>query len=265
MNLDNPFKIVTLVCVLVLLRIVWGVWRSAPARRFMVELLDSGLIAFLLVFVIIRPFVVQAFYIPSGSMEPTFLEGDRILVNRFVYRLNQPQRGDILVFVAPDQALDPRDEFQAPGQARKPQDDKKDFVKRLIGLPGDRIHVVAEVGVFVNGHLLREPPGAAMPEYNWPADELGNSTGKDYTVPQGCYLVLGDNRNLSRDSHVWANRKTGEAEPYLEANRVLGKAMVIFWPPSRIHLVSDNRDVGLVEEPVVAERMTDSPSYISQR
>jgi len=252
MNLDNPVKIVTLVCVLVFLRIVWGLWRSAPARRFTVELLDSGLIAFLLVFMIIRPFVVQAFYIPSGSMEPTFLEGDRILVNRFVYRLNQPQRGDILVFEAPDQALQPQDET------------KKDFVKRLIGLAGDRIRVAAGVGVFVNGHLLREPPGAAMPEYNWPADELGNLTGEDYTVPRGCCFVLGDNRNLSRDSHVWADQKTDEPKPYLETNRVLGKAMVIFWPPSRVRLVSDNRDVGLVADPIVAEQMTDSRWYVSQ-
>jgi signal peptidase I len=253
MNLDNPWKITSLVAALVFLRIIWGLWHQAPARKFMVELLDSGLIAFLLVFLVIRPLVVQAFYIPSGSMEPTFLEGDRILVNRFIYRLNPPHRGDVLVFEAPAQAKDPTD------------GEKKDFVKRLIGLPGDRIRIEAGVGVFVNGRLLKEPPGAAMPGYDWPADELGNSTGAEYRVPQHCYFVLGDNRNLSRDSHVWADRDTGQPKPYLEDNLVLGKAMVIFWPPTRIRLVSDNRDVGLAEEPVVAGAATGGLFYLGRR
>ncbi len=241
MNLDNPWKIAALVSALVFLRIVWGLWRSAPARKFMVELLDSGLIAFLLVFIIIRPFVVQAFFIPSGSMEPTFLKGDRILVNRFIYRLNPPRRGDILVFEAPPQAKDPQDH------------QKKDFVKRLIGLPGDRIRIVAGVGVFVNGHLIQEPPGARVPNYDWPTDEFGNLVSEGYQVPEDCYFVLGDNRNLSRDSHVWADPMTGEPKPYLRAERVLGKAMVIFWPPHRIRLVSDNRDLRLLGESVVTE------------
>ena len=250
MNLDNPWKITSLVAALVFLRIVWGLWHQAPARKFMVELLDSGLIAFLLVFLIIRPLVVQAFYIPSGSMEPTFLEGDRILVNRFIYRLNSPQRGDILVFEAPPQAKDPTDNH------------KKDFVKRLLGRPGDRVRIVAGVGVYENGHLLKEPPGAAIPGYDWPADERGSSTSAENRVPDNCYFVLGDNRNLSRDSHVWADRETGQPKPYLEADLVLGKAMVIFWPPTRIRLVSDNRDVGLTQDPVTAEATTAPLAYV---
>ena len=71
MNLDESWKIAALIGLLAFLRIVWGLWRNAPARRFSLELLDSGLIAFILVFLVIRPFVVQAFYIPSESMVPT--------------------------------------------------------------------------------------------------------------------------------------------------------------------------------------------------
>ena len=119
-NLDSPWKIVVLVATIALLRVVYSVWKSAPYRLGMLELLDSGLIAFALVFFIIRPFVVQAFYIPSASMEPTLLGHDkgkivntrpdltytdtvhdRILVNKFIYRLRLPERQDIVVFRAP--------------------------------------------------------------------------------------------------------------------------------------------------------------------
>ena len=225
-----------LVGVLVLLRIIWAAWKSAPSRKGMIELLDSGLIAFTLVFLLIRPFVVQAFFIPSGSMEPTLLPGDRILVNKFIYRLNSPQRGDIIVFDAPEYAL--VEEFDPKtGQIVRQQ---ADFVKRLIGLPGDRIKIEAGVGVFVNGELLHEFPGTVMPDYDWPVDVYNRPTGQ-YVVPPDSYFVLGDNRNNSRDSHMWM--QDGQAKPELPKDRVLGKAMVIFWPPQRIRLLSDSKQV----------------------
>src|SRR5947209_2236106 len=90
------------------------------------EFLESALIAIVLVFLVIRPFLVQAFYIPSGSMRPTLIEGDRILVNKFIYRVSSPHRGDVVVFVAPHSA----------------SPDEKDFIKRIIGLPGDKIAVI---------------------------------------------------------------------------------------------------------------------------
>jgi len=224
MNLDQPWKIAALIGLLAFLRIVWGLWRSAPGRRFTLELLDSGLIAFILVFLAIRPFVVQAFYIPSESMVPTLMPGDRILVNKFVYRLNEPRRGDIIVFDAPPEAVQ--------------GNDKKDFVKRLIGLPGDLIEINSDDGVYINGRRLEEAPEVALPDYSWPADNAGRPTGQPYRVPDGCYFVLGDNRPYSKDSHIW-----GE----LEARRVLGKAMVMFWPPMRIRLLGDNHEVRLKE------------------
>src|SRR5205823_6429741 len=90
------------------------------------EFLESALIAIVLVFLVIRPFVVQAFYIPSGSMQPTLMVGDRILVNKFIYRIVKPNRGDVVVFVAPHLA----------------STDEKDFIKRIVGLPGDTVQVV---------------------------------------------------------------------------------------------------------------------------
>ena len=109
--------------------------------RSVAEILESGMIAVALVFLIIRPFILQAFFIPSPSMEPTLLgkngSGDRILVNKFAYRLGKPHRDDVVVFLAPPAAT-----------VGIPPD--SEFIKRLIGLPGDRLEVVAGV-VTVNG------------------------------------------------------------------------------------------------------------------
>jgi signal peptidase I len=260
MNLDQPWKIAGLIGLLLFLRIVWGLWRSGPARTFMLELLDSGLIAFILVFLLIRPFVVQAFYIPSGSMEPTLMgplrdptyrgespettlrrsrQGDRILVNKFIYRLNPLRRGDIVVFDAPEQALH--------------GDGKKDFVKRLIGLPGDLIQIKRGDGVYINRKRLADPPGVPLPDYDWPVDQFGLPTDAPYRVPSGCFFVLGDNRNDSNDSHRWTDLATGEPRPEVPADKVLGKAMAIFWPPSRIGLIGDNRDVSLSPRQAMVE------------
>ena len=230
-------------------------------RPFMVELLDSGLIAFALVFLLIRPFVVQSFYIPSGSMEPTLMGppkadyhaslmgqhamisyratgGDHILVNKFIYWINPPERGDIIVFDAPPQALQGRP--------------KSDFVKRLIGLPGDLVEVRRDIGVYVNGELLQEPASNPIPHYDWPAGPDGLPTGKPYRVPAGCYFVLGDNRDESYDSHAWTFG--GEPRPELETGRVVGKALLIYWPLHRIRLVGDHGQVRLGGAATVAGR-----------
>jgi signal peptidase I len=230
--LDQPWKIGLLVIALLVARVIWGVWPKAPGRRAMIELLDSGLIAVVLVFVLVRPFVVQAFHIPTGSMEPHLMPRDRILVNKFVYRLNPVRRGDIIVFRAPEEAA-------GPGQ-------QKDFVKRVIGLPGDRIQIRRGEGVYINGRLLAEPPGVPTPNYSWPINGLGRPGEDPYLVPGGCYFVLGDNRNNSRDSHAWVDAD-GRPHPFVEEERLQGKALAIFWPPSRIRLVGDHRDVGVPE------------------
>jgi len=161
MTLDQPWKIAALIGLLAFLRIIWGLWKEAPSRRFMVELLDSGLIAFILVFIIIRPFVVQAFYIPSESMVPTLLPGDRILVNKFIYRLNPPRRGDIIVFDAPEYAL-------------QPGDGRKDYVKRLVGLPGDRILVRRQEGGVHQRQAVTRRSGRATAREGLPRGRVGS-------------------------------------------------------------------------------------------
>jgi len=224
-NLDSPWKIVVLVATIALLRVVYSVWKSAPYRMGMLELLDSGLIAFALVFFIIRPFVVQAFYIPSASMEPT-LKGhdkgavvntrpdlrytdtvhDRILVNKFIYRLRQPECQDIVVFRAPTYALGV-------------SNDHTDYIKRIIGLPGDRVEIRKSEGVFINGEKLDEPyiRDGRQVDYDYGPVVLGEDE----------YFVMGDNRRDSNDSHKWGP---------LEGDRILGKAMLIFWPLGRLSL-----------------------------
>ncbi len=222
----------------------------APLRhrfaRFLSNLLDAIVYAGILVYLIIRPYLVQPFYIPSESMVPTLLVGDVVMVGKYPYRIGEPKRFDIVVFRAPDWALNP---WQVPG--------KTDFVKRLIGLPGDVIEIKAGEGLYLNGELLKEPYINGIPQYSmkiigglvYEYDEFGNVwkggpnmnrvpviddaeiekvlTSPSEPIPSGKYLVLGDNRNGSSDSHHWG---------LLDAERVVGKALFIFWPPTRIGL-----------------------------
>jgi len=204
-SLDSPWEILAIVAAVGLLRVVYTVWKESPHRGFMLEIFDSLLIAFALVFFLIKPFVVAAFFIPSGSMRPTLHERDRLLVNKFIYRLTEPRRQDIIVFRAPPEAT--------------PDDSQKDFIKRLIGLPGDVIQVRGYDGVYVNGVKLEE-------SYIGPLYTADYDFGPS-RVPEGRYFVMGDNRRDSNDSHRWG---------FLARENVLGKAMVIFWPPGRMAL-----------------------------
>lgn len=201
---------------------------------------------------ILMYFVVQAFKIPSGSMRNTLLEGDHLFVNKFIYgvrvpfthkrllRFAKPQRGDILVFQFPtDDAND--------AHCGSPQYGK-DFIKRLIGLPGDTVQVRGQQ-VIINGKSLtpeaytqyldysRQPP-MPMPlpkdEYQklWQSHQLdrrlGDSVRDNFgpvTVPQGSFMMMGDNRDRSCDSRFWGP---------VEDHYVKGKAWMIYWPPSRI-------------------------------
>lgn len=145
---------------------------------------------------------VQAFKIPAGSMMPTLLIGDHILVDKSIYRNGRaPQRGDIIVF-------------------KFPEDETKDFVKRVIGLPGDTVQIRNKL-VYVNGTPLddhaysqRMDPGMIEAHIN-PRDNFGPST-----VPNDSYFVLGDNRDQSLDSRFWGA---------VEASKIKGKATVVYW------------------------------------
>lgn len=219
---DNPWEVVGLICVIVAVRVaVPRIPMSRSARATTLEFVDSGLIAALLVFCILRPFVLQAFFIPSGSMRPTLIEGDRILVNKFVYFARDPRPGEIIVFNAPPAA----------------SADDIDFIKRVVAGPGDRV-TVRDGALYRNGMRIVEDYIAQEPRYTWP--DPGNPQ-RWLSVPDDSYVLFGDNRNDSNDSHRWGDwdPTTGQwvARPFVPRENVLGRAMVIFWPPHRIQLL----------------------------
>ncbi|MEM6837065.1 MAG: signal peptidase I [Cyanobacteria bacterium P01_C01_bin.120] len=154
----------------------------------------------------IRTFVAEARYIPSGSMEPTLEINDRLVVEKISYHLNPPQRGDIIVFWPPESL------YQDAENRRKDA-----FIKRVIGLPGDTVEV-RDGTVFINEEALAEDYIKAEPNYTWGPE----------TVPDESYLVLGDNRNSSYDSHAW------QPDSFVPKDNIIGKAVVRFWPPSRV-------------------------------
>lgn len=168
------------------------------------ELVETIVIALVLAF-LIRTFVVQTFYIPSGSMEPTLLVGDRIMAYKIFYGLDQASRGDIVIFKFP---LDP----------------KKDFIKRVIGLPGDRIEIV-DKKVYVNGEKLIEPYVIHQDRWDigFPRDDYG-----PVQVPPDSLFVLGDNRDSSEDSRYWG---------FVPGENIVGKAFLIYWPPWRVRII----------------------------
>ena len=182
-------------------------------------------LAALLIAILIKTFLIQAFYIPSGSMEPTLVPDDRILVNRLAYRFGDIERGDIIVFADPTPSEQDRGIAGAflhwlgegIGVAR-PADD--DFIKRVIALPGETWEIRDGV-TYVDGRRLDEP-------YVNQADPDTRSFGPE-TVPDGMLFVMGDNRNHSGDSRFAPPSGLG----YIPIDRVIGQAFVIIWPPSR--------------------------------
>ncbi len=193
-----------------------------PVLQFMGELPGLILMAFILA-LLIKTFLVQAFFIPSGSMEPTLLPGDRVLVTKVPYYFHDPRRGDIIVFEDPDPKQQPDRGvvggffhwmFQGLG-VQKPENE--DFIKRVIGLPGDVVS--AKNGqVYVNDQPLDEPYLTVK------TADFGPTT-----VPAGSLFVMGDNRGNSLDSRFGLG--------FIPIDKVIGKAEVIIWPPSRMGLL----------------------------
>lgn len=163
------------------------------------DTIDSIVVAFV-VAMIIRAFFIQAYKIPSGSMLNTLLIGDHILVNKVAYLFTKPKNGDIIVFEYP---LEP----------------EKDFIKRVIAVPGDRIKMVNKK-VFLNGKPLDEgytryESEMVFPEYMNPRDNF-----EEITIPKGYYFVMGDNRDASFDSRFWG---------FVPEKSIKGKALIIYW------------------------------------
>ncbi len=175
------------------------------------EYAEAAAIAVILA-LFIRTFVVQAFKIPSGSMEPTLLVGDHILVNKFIYGIkipylrktlipiSEPQRNDVIVFIYP-------------------VDQSKDFIKRVIGLPGDMVEIIGKE-ILINGKVFDDRFGHYT---EGPGPSARSSVrGKigPLTVPEGHLFVMGDNRDHSYDSRFWG---------FVPLSAVKGEAFIIYW------------------------------------
>jgi len=174
------------------------------------EYAEAAVIAILLA-LFIRTFVVQAFKIPSGSMEPTLLIGDHILVSKFIYGIkipflqktlipiNDPHRDDVIVFIYP-------------------VDKSKDFIKRVIGLPGEKIEVIDQK-IYIDGKPYEDKHGFFGNE----GIKTGNPNTKNYgpkIVPDNHFFVMGDNRDHSYDSRFWG---------FVPSRSIKGKAFIIYW------------------------------------
>ena len=186
-----------------------------PKKSLFREYSESLAIAFLLA-VIIKFFLIQAFSIPSGSMESTLLIGDYLLVNKLSYGirnpftnsvvvpLGQPARGDVVVFIFP-------------------QDPSKDYIKRVIGLPGDKVQIT-DKKVYINGKLYETPQAhyedsLVIPTPKSPIESARDNFGP-VVVPPQAYFVMGDNRDRSYDSRFWG---------FVPLDNLRGKAMVIYF------------------------------------
>ncbi len=189
------------------------------------EFLVILLVSFLLVFGFVRPFVVEAFWIPSASMVPTLKYGDRVLVNKFIYRFTEPERGDVIVFksveggkLPPEQ--NPIERFVSIFRDDGPQPlPRQDLIKRVVGVSGDEISV-RRGKLFVNGERQKEPfVNKGFPD---------RSSAPPTTVPKNHVFVMGDNRANSQDSRVFG------PVPY---ENIEGEAFLRFWPPGRIGLL----------------------------
>lgn len=167
----------------------------------------------ILVAFLVRQFVVQTFFIPSGSMEHTLDLDDRVLVNKLVYDFRSPGRGEIIVFEAPE------------SWRNKPE--HEDYIKRVIGISGDRVVCCDPQGrLQVNGHPLDEP-------YIYPGNKPSVHEF-DIVVPSGRLWVMGDHRQSSGDSlQNYMNSNNDVAQATIEEKAVVGRAFVLFWPFNR--------------------------------
>lgn len=170
-------------------------------KRFILDILETIILAVVL-YIGINAISARV-RVDGFSMNPTLQNGEYVLVSRLSYKLDIPQRGDIIVFSFP-------------------VDQNQDLIKRVIGLPGETVSV-RQNNVLINGIPLEEPYIAQAPLYSG-----------EWTVSEGQLFVLGDNRNDSKDSHQWG---------LLPMENVIGKALAIYWPPEEWKLVNHTEEV----------------------
>ncbi|MGB6601193.1 MAG: signal peptidase I [Candidatus Cybelea sp.] len=243
----TPYQLLTIVAVIGVARAVLSLRpvvagssgrSTAIAREFLDPFIIAGIAAWVLI-----TFVARTYYIPSGSMLPTLQIHDVLLVDKFEYRFRRPNEGDIVVFPPPVPTPD-------------------DFIKRVIGRPGDSLRVAGGT-VYVNGRPLVEPYVAERPSYSleirnygiyvsegdgWQRLDPGQANvppASSWTaadrIPPHCYIMFGDNRNNSEDSHIWGFAQ--DAGRFASGPRAgaaggfTGRAFLIFWPPSQAKIL----------------------------
>ncbi len=153
--------------------------------------------AAIIIALLIKNYLIINAHVPTGSMENTIMPGDRLIGNRLAYLKEEPNRGDIVVF-------------------RYPDDETQTFVKRVIGLPGETVEI-RDAHIYIDGST--EPLAEDYLKEDW----IVAAGPYTFDVPEGCYLMLGDNRNDSWDARYWTNT-------YVEEDQILGEALFTYWP-----------------------------------
>lgn len=199
--------------------------KKEKIKLFIKETVET-IVTVLVLVILIRAFIGEPRWIPSSSMENTLQIKDNLIVEKVSRYFGKPQRGDILVFFPPQEDLNPSLWGKFTRAVGFFSSDEA-YIKRVIGLPGDRLEVVPGIGVYVNGKLLKEPyikevfDGFCAPEPDMHCGPL--------TVPKNSYYMMGDNRNDSTDSKYWG---------FLPEDRVVGRACFRFWPLNRIGVLN---------------------------
>lgn len=185
---------------------------QAPYKKSILREYAESIVVAVVLALIIRAFIVQAFKIPSGSMEDTLLIGDHLLVSKFIYgtrlpftdtrilKIRDPERGDVIVF-------------------EYPEDPRKDFIKRVIGVPGDVVEG-RDKKVYVNGQLYANPHEVHKESEMIPKEQNPRDTFGPVTVPADSYFVMGDNRDRSYDSRFWK---------FVTRDQIKGLAFIKYW------------------------------------
>lgn len=203
-----------------------------PQKSVLREYAEAFAIA-IVIALVFRTFIAEPFKIPSGSMIPTLLVGDHLLVNKFIYRFADPKRGEVIVFKYPDNP-------------------SRNFIKRIIALGGDTIEVRDKV-VYVNEKPQTEPYTQFEQPDGAPHDLRRDNFGP-VTVPQNMYFMMGDNRDNSLDSRFWQNK-------FVSRKAVVGKALFIYWSWKADDSLNISENETTVE--AVVRWLKDSAYYLS--
>jgi signal peptidase I len=172
----------------------------------------EAIIIALVLALFIRTFIIQAFKIPSGSMIPTLLIGDHILVNKFIYGVKNPVTGDMWIPYKTPQRHD-------IVVFRYPQNPSQDFIKRVVAIPGDTVEIINKQ-LYVNGTLFEEPAAIFLDSHIFPKGTQPRDNFGPITVPPDSLFVMGDNRDNSHDSRFWK---------FVNIKELKGKAFMLYW------------------------------------